>query len=127
MAGCSIVLLTIIFLPVLVVMGVVTFALMAAYEFVTSPAFPVLVASVILSGMALIDLARKLWTHYKEGTLRQLEAKEFVRPGLLFLAGFVLFVIVCVMSGSMIWDWMQEVQASGRAAREAREAARGGS
>ena len=120
MAGCSIVLLAIVFAPVMIVVGLGVFLMMAAYSFVTSAAFPVLLVSIALNVWALVDAGRKLWAHYQEGTLRELKAKEFVRPALLCLVGCILFVVVCIMSWSMIAAWWQDVQASGAARRAAR-------
>ena len=124
MAGCSVVLLALVFAPVMIVVGIGVFFCMAAYTFVTSAAFPVLIASIVFNVWALVEVGRKLYGHYKDGSLGQMQASEFKRPALLCLVGCILFVIVCVMSGSMLLAWWQEVQESGRAAREARDAAK---
>ena len=85
-------------------------AFAATVEFVTSPAFPVFLASLVVSGIALIDVIRILWGHVRDKTLREMHLKEFVRPAILCLVAFLLFAVACIMTGSMLYTWWQSIE-----------------
>ena len=108
MAGFSIILIIMfVFWPVILVWSLLALAFAATMEFVTSPAFPVLLASLLFSGLALVDVLRMLWIRFREKTLRDLRVKDFKRPAILCGIAFVLFVVMCVMTGSMLVAWYQ--------------------
>lgn len=107
MAGCSIVFLTIVMLPALMVVSLVGLVVLAAAEFVMSPAFPCLVVSVLCSTLAFVDLVRILWRHHREGDAFPLERGLLVRPLVLFGVAFVLFVAMLALSGAMLYAWYQ--------------------
>lgn len=105
MAGFSIILLMLVLWPFMLVGMLLTVAFAATVEFVTSPAFPVFLASLVVSGIALIDVIRILWGHVRDKTLREMHLKEFVRPTILCLVAFLLFAVACIMTGSMLYTW----------------------
>lgn len=109
MAGCSIVFLTIIMMPALVVVSVLMLIAMAAAEFVTSIAFPFLIASIVFGTLAFVDAVRVVWRRWREGTLRELQPRELARPAVLCVVAFVLFVIMCVLTGSLFIEWWNSV------------------
>ena len=108
MAGCSIVVLTIIMMPLLLVCAVA----LVAIKFVTSPAFIFLVASGVFCVLALVDAVRILWVHSKNTTGEKLSLASFRRPLWLLLVAGVLFIVMMVLAGSMIMAWCAEVAAS---------------
>ena len=106
MAGFSIILLMLVLWPFMLVGMLLTVAFAATVEFVTSPAFPVFLASLVVSGIALIDVIRILWGHVRDKTLREMHLKEFVRPTILCL----VFAVACIMTGSMLYTWWQSIE-----------------
>ena len=106
MAGFSIVLLILLFCwPLMLVYGVVSIAAVAAAEFIMSPAFPCMLGSILFSLLAAIDLARIVWRRFREGESFVIERKLFVRPVVLAVIAFALFVVMCVVCGSMLLEW----------------------
>ena len=112
MAGCSIVVLSIIMAPAMLVISIGVLVCMAAMEFVTSAAFPCLVGAVIFSGLAVIDVVRLLWRHHREKDAFPLTGRLFVRPAILCVVAAVLFVAMCVIAGSMLLAFWNELTAS---------------
>lgn len=110
MAGFSIILLMLVLWPFMLVGVLLTVAFAATVEFVTSPAFPVFLVSLVVSGIALIDVIRILWGHVRDKTLREMHLKEFVRPTILCLVAFLLFAVACIMTGSMLYTWWQSIE-----------------
>ena len=110
MAGFSIILLMLVLWPFMLVGMLLTVAFAATVEFVTSPAFPVFLASLVVSGIALIDVIRILWGHVRDKTLREMHLKEFIRPAILCLVAFLLFAVACIMTGSMLYTWWQSIE-----------------
>lgn len=112
MAGCSIVfLMMFIFWPVLLVMALVYLVVAVAEAFITSLAFPMLLGAAVFSTLAAIDLIRILWHRYKEGETYVITKELFIRPAVFAAIAFVLFVAMCVVCGSMIFDWYHAVSA----------------
>ena len=111
MAGFSLILIMLVFLwPVMLVGTIVTFVAIAAAEFVTSPAFPLLIISGVLGTLAAVDLIRILWRKYREREAFKLEGRLFVRPAILCVLSFAVFVAMCVLTGSMILDWYHSLE-----------------
>lgn len=115
MAGCSVVLLAIVFSPLMLVIGVALLIAGATIEFVHSLAFPFLLGSLAFGLLAVVDAVRILWTRHRAGTLRELRPGDLARPAMLGGVAFVLFVVMCVLAGSMLAGWVAEVQAAGAA------------
>ena len=107
MAGCCIVVLSIIMIPVLVVAA----AGLIAIKFVTSPAFIFLLASGACCLFALIDAVLILWRHFKTAKDEKLGFASFKRPLILLLAATALFIIMAVLAGSMLMEWYAEIEA----------------
>lgn len=115
MAGFSIILLMLVFWPVLLVLSLGVMLAVAAAEFVMSPAFPCLLASMAFGIAALVDLVRLLWRRHKEESPEPFRIGMLSRPALLALVSFALFVVMCVISANMVMAWYQEVADSARA------------
>ena len=106
MAGFSIILLLMFFFwPLMLVYALFSIVAVAAAEFVTSAAFPCLIGAIILSTLAAADVIRILWRHYHERDAFPLRKELFIRPLVLVLLAFALFVAMCVICGSMILTW----------------------
>ncbi len=115
MAGCSVVLLAIVFSPLMLVIGVAALIAGATIEFVHSLAFPFLLGSLAFGLAAVVDAIRILWAHHRAGTLRELHPRDLTRPAVLGVVAFALFVVMCVLAGSMLVTWVNEVRAAGAA------------
>ena len=105
MAGCSVVLLAIIMLPLTIACAIALVAL----KFVTSPAFIFLVASGIFGIAAIVDAALILWHRRGDGPKEPLSVGTFRRPIILLVIAAVLFVVMAILAGSMIMSWYTEV------------------
>lgn len=113
MAGCSIVFLMIVVMwPFFLVYGIVMLATTIAVEFVTSPAFPLLIISFIFGAIAAIDVLRLLWRWYKERETFVFETRMFYRPLVLAAIAFVFFIVMCIVSGSMVIEWYRSLSSS---------------
>ena len=112
MAGFSIVMLTLLFMPVLVVVGLVLLVFAAAVEFVQSAAFPLLIACVIFNCLAFADVVRTAWRWFPARETMRLSWRLLVRPAVLCAVGGVFFVAMCVVAGSMLLDWFNQVQSA---------------
>ena len=110
MAGCSIVMLMLLLWPVMLVGSIACLALMATVEFVTSPAFPVLLVGLACHLAAAIDVGRLLWRKYKERDAFELARSLFVRPLTLICVGFALMLASALMAGGMVVAWYQSLQ-----------------
>lgn len=113
MAGFSIILLLMFFFwPLMLVWGLVSILAVAAAEFVTSPAFPMLLASIVFGVLAAIDVARILWNWYKAGKSFEFTWKLLARPLVLAGIAFLFFAAMCFTAGTMILAWWQSSMAS---------------
>lgn len=112
MAGCSIVMLMILLWPVMLVMSVAAILLTATVEFVTSPAFPVLLVGLGCHLVAAIDVGRILWRKYKERDAFELAGRLFVRPVTFICVGFALMLASAIMAGVMVVGWYQSLKSS---------------
>ena len=115
MAGFSIVLLTLLFMPLLVVIGLVALVFVAAIEFVQSAAFPLLIVCIICNCLAFVDVARIAWQWFRERDTIELSWRLLVRPAVLCLIGFAFFVAMSVVAGSMLIDWYNSLQSASAA------------
>ena len=111
MAGCSIIMLMLVLWPFMLVGTVVTIAFVAAVEFVTSPAFIFLVASVIFGALAAADVIRILWRRHREGPSYELNLRTFMRPLVLCGMSMALFLVMVLLTGGMLLAWYQEMRA----------------
>ena len=102
MGGCSVIVLMMLLWPFMLIFGAAALVASAAVEFVGSPAFPCLIASAICGILAAVDVARILWRRWKEGEGFPITGQLFVRPGVLAGLSFALFVVMCVISASML-------------------------
>ena len=109
MGGCSIVFLTIIMMPAMMLIAVVGVVVLAAAEFVMSPAFPCLLVSMTCSIAAIIDMARILWHRYREGPAFELTKRVFVRPLILCVVAAAFFAATLAISGSMLYEFYTSV------------------
>lgn len=108
MAGCSIVFLTMfIFWPLMLVAGIFLVLASAAAGFVTSPAFPMLIASGVFGVLAGIDVVRFLWQWYKEGKSFVFSWDKLRRPLILGAISLAFFVAMCITTGTVFWNWWQ--------------------
>ena len=112
MAGCCVVFLSILMVPILAVCA----AALIAIRFVTSPAFLFLLASGILCVVALVDAVRILWLRWRGETDERLTFASFKRPLILLAISLVLFIIMGVLAGSMIMEWYAEFADASRQA-----------
>ncbi|MBQ9316716.1 MAG: hypothetical protein IJ203_07830 [Atopobiaceae bacterium] len=115
MAGCSVVLLAIVFSPLMLVIGVAALIAGATIEFVHSLAFPFLLGSLAFGAVAFVDAVRILWSRYRAGNLRELRPADLTRPAVLCAVACVLFAVMCALAGSMLVTWVNEVRAAGAA------------
>ena len=111
MAGCSVVVMMIVLWPVFLLLSIVDIAMLAAGSFVSSPAFPCLVASLAFSLAAIIDLARVLWRRWRGQDALELVPRTFTRPAILFAIAFALFAISMAIAGSMALEWWRSLPA----------------
>ena len=113
MAGFSLILILMFFFwPLMLVWGLFSILAVAAAEFVTSPAFPMLLASIVFGVLAAIDVVRILWNWYKAGRSFEFTWKLLVRPLILGGIAFVFFAAMCITTGSMILSWWQTSMAT---------------
>ena len=112
MAGCCVVFLSILMVPVLLVCA----AGLIAIKFVTSPAFLFLLASGLFCIIALVDAVRILWLRWRRESDERLTFASFKRPLILLAVSLVLFIIMGVLAGSMIIEWYAELADASRQA-----------
>ena len=101
MAGCSIVFLMMAW-PFFLVVGVLYVALEAAATVVTSPAFPWLVISVVLTTVGSIWAAVKAWNYWKNREIETHTVKDFVPILVLYAIAFITFCIAVWFAGVAI-------------------------
>lgn len=98
MAGCSILLIMLCW-PAFLVIGLAYLAFELAATVVTSPAFPALVISVLLTAWGSVEAARVMWRAYKDPEGPKVEPGSFRRTLVLFLFAFLAFCVAIVLTG----------------------------
>ncbi|MBP3893126.1 MAG: hypothetical protein J6D34_03705 [Atopobiaceae bacterium] len=112
MAGFSIVMLTLLLMPLFVVIGLVMLVLAAAVEFVQSAAFPLLIVCIICNCLAFVDVARIAWLWFRARDTFVVSWRLLVRPAVLCAIGFAFFVAMSVVAGGMLLDWYHSMESA---------------
>lgn len=111
MAGCSVVLLALVWPVFLLGMLVVAF-FGAIALWVSGPAFPWFVGSVVCGMAALATLVRAGWLRFRRREDYPLRASVFVLPALLSVLAGIAFVVMLVLTKEQALEWWATVQAS---------------
>ncbi len=109
MAGCSVVLLSLLWPFFLMGMLVVAF-FGAIAMWVSGPAFPWFLGSVVCGMGALGALVRVAWLHFRRREEYPLRAAAFALPALLSVLAGIAFVVMLVLTWDQAVEWWATVQ-----------------
>lgn len=112
MAGCSIVFLTILMLPALTIIMVLSVIAYAASAWVTGPAFPFFVIGALCDVVACVLVARLAWRRFHDHEEIPLEPRTFAAPLALCCVGLLAYLVMTVLTGGQFLDFIRTLDES---------------
>lgn len=109
MAGCSIVMLTMLFAwPLVLVVGALSLVYGATVLVVTSPAFPFIILAMLAGGIGSINAALVLWRRYKNPDGSPFTLLLFKWTYIWYAISAVAVLIALVLAGVAIFSFFSE-------------------
>lgn len=100
MAGCSIVMLMLLFFwPVALLAYVLTLVFTVIESIVTSVAFPAIIVCMLTGFLGFVDAVITLWRWHKDPESHALSIKAFTRTIVLYAISFIALCIACYFAG----------------------------